>query len=270
MRLQSWLDRVLRPSRRRAGSSDRERPIEALPDHFDPAFVAAYQRHRQATVLPWQGLYTAWSAARYVAERDVEGAIVECGVYKGGCSAIMAEAILRHSRAQPPIRELYLYDTFRGMVEPSEHDSKAAPVGLAARSKARSPDDVKARYGRRDRGDYVDWCYGSLDDVRATVGRSGYPEGRVHYVEGKVEDTIPGRAPARIALLRLDTDFYESTRHELIHLYPRLAAGGVLIIDDYEAWEGARRAVDEYFEEVGDRPLLLRDAANGALAGVKV
>ncbi len=92
----------------------------------------------------------------------------------------------------------------------------------------------------------------------------------MHYVEGKVEDTIPGRAPARIALLRLDTDFYESTRHELIPLYPRLAAGGVLIIDDYEAWEGARRAVDEYFEEVGDRPLLLRDAANGALAGVKV
>ena len=89
----------------------------------------------------------------------------------------------------------------------------------------------------------------TLDEVAApTCAATGYPAERLHFVEGKVEDTIPEQAPERIALLRLDTDWYESTRHELEHLYPRLSPGGVLIIDDYGHWEGARQAVDEYFK----------------------
>ena len=83
--------------------------------------------------------------------------------------------------------------------------------------------------------------------VRELVLSTGYPAERLHLVHGPVEETLPARAPEEIALLRLDTDWYESTRHELVHLYPRLADGGVLIIDDYGHWEGARRAVDEYF-----------------------
>ena len=72
---------------------------------------------------------------------------------------------------------------------------------------------------------------------------------RVHLIAGRVEETLPAKAPDRLALLRLDTDFYASTSHELAHLYPRLSAGGVLILDDYGAWQGARQAVDEYFED---------------------
>jgi O-methyltransferase len=92
--------------------------------------------------------------------------------------------------------------------------------------------------------------------VRDAVLGVGYPASRIHFVEGAVEDTLPDRAPGEIALLRLDTDWYASTKHELEHLYPRLVAGGVLILDDYGYWQGARRAVDEYFAAKGE-PLLL-------------
>jgi O-methyltransferase len=80
-----------------------------------------------------------------------------------------------------------------------------------------------------------------------------------------VEDTLPDQAPERIALLRLDTDWYASTKHELEQLYPRLAEGGVLIVDDYGHYEGARRAVDEYFRAAGEPVLLNRIDFSGRL-----
>jgi hypothetical protein len=100
------------------------------------------------------------------------------------------------------------------------------------------------------------WAYAPMDDVQANLSSTGYPAERVHLVRGKVEDTVPGSAPAQIAVLRLDTDWYESTRHELEHLIGRLAPNGVLIIDDYGHWEGARKAVDEWLASF-DRPVLL-------------
>ena len=86
---------------------------------------------------------------------------------------------------------------------------------------------------------------------------------------GKVEQTIPAAAPPSIALLRLDTDWYESTRHELEYLFPRLAIGGVLIIDDYGWWAGARRAVDEYFG-AHSAPILLNIIDDTGRVGVRV
>ena len=80
---------------------------------------------------------------------------------------------------------------------------------------------------------------------------TGYPVGNIRLLKGKVEDTIPGTMPAKIALLRLDTDWYESTKHELTYLFPLLEKSGVLIIDDYGAWQGARKAVDEYLKDNG-------------------
>ncbi|MFC7470447.1 TylF/MycF/NovP-related O-methyltransferase [Actinomadura keratinilytica] len=85
-----------------------------------------------------------------------------------------------------------------------------------------------------------------------------YPKERLHYVQGLVEKTVPAEAPEQISVLRLDTDWYASTRHELEHLYPRLVSGGVLLIDDYGYWQGSRRAVDEFLEATGERLLLLR------------
>ncbi len=113
------------------------------------------------------------------------------------------------------------------------------------------------------------WCIASLQEVRHNMQATGYPSGQIHYIEGRVEETIPAQIPDSIALLRLDTDWYESTRHELEHLYPRLVEGGVLVLDDYGHWQGARQAVDEYFAQAGHRPLLQRIDYSGRLA-VKV
>ena len=95
---------------------------------------------------------------------------------------------------------------------------------------------------------------------------TGYDIARTHFVAGDVEQTIPGVVPEQISLLRLDTDWYESTRHELKHLYPRLIRGGVLIIDDYGHWKGARQAVDEYLAETGAKLLLNRIDYTGRAA----
>jgi hypothetical protein len=102
--------------------------------------------------------------------------------------------------------------------------------------------------------------------VKELIGSSGYPDAKVHYVVGRVEDTVPDGAPSEIALLRLDTDWYESTKHELVHLYPRLTPGGVLIIDDYGHWAGCRKAVDEYFSERGRHLLFSRIDYAGRIA----
>ena len=110
----------------------------------------------------------------------------------------------------------------------------------------------------KDSSDTSTWCYSPIEDVKKNVLSTGYPERNVHFIKGKVEDSIPGHIPEKIALLRLDTDWYESTKHEMTHLFPRLVQGGVLIIDDYGHWEGARRAVDEYCADNGIHILLNR------------
>jgi hypothetical protein len=104
--------------------------------------------------------------------------------------------------------------------------------------------------------------------VKANLASTGYPAERVRLVKGKVEDTIPVVAPPEIALIRLDTDWYESTRHSLDHLYPRLAAGGVLMIDDYGHWKGSKQATDDYFARNASPILLSRIDYTGRM-GVK-
>jgi hypothetical protein len=156
-------------------------------------------------------------------------------------------------------RDLYLFDTFRGMPPPTEEDVFSAYDGY-------SP---LRHWRRRQRDDGVNaWHYVRAEDVRAALLATGYPAERVHLVEGRVEDTLPAAAPQPIALLRLDTDWYRSTKHELETLYPRISHGGVVLIDDYGHYEGARRAVNEYLEETGER-LLLNRVDYTARIGVK-
>ncbi len=153
-------------------------------------------------------------------------------------------------------RNLWLYDTFEGMPEPTERDRQWS-------GEAAADELVKAK---REPGARTTWAYATLEDVRANMQRTGYPDDNIHYVVGKVEQTIPANAPAEIALLRLDTDWYESTRHELEHLWPRLQPSGVLLIDDYGHWQGARQAVDEFFGRQPLRPLLHRVDYTGRVA----
>ena len=94
--------------------------------------------------------------------------------------------------------------------------------------------------------DLSKWCLGSLEEVKANLAQTGYPERNITYAEGKIEETVPETMPNQIALLRLDTDWYESTKHELEHMFPVLSPDGVLILGEYGYWKGARKAVDEY------------------------
>ena len=106
-------------------------------------------------------------------------------------------------------------------------------------------------------------AYAPIMDVRSNMESTGYPLSLLHFVQGKVEETVPSSAPDQISILRLDTDWYESTKHELLHLFPRLSRNGILIIDDYGDWVGARKAVDEYFAAHGLKPFLARIDTTG-------
>jgi hypothetical protein len=199
-------------------------------------------------------VYALTNAVRYVAGSGIPGAIVECGVWKGGSMMAAALTLLRLGRQD---RELYLFDTFEGMPQPTALD--LAPNGRPAAiefERSRISDDSS------------EWCNAPIELVREALGRTGYDMNKIHLVKGKVEQTIPAAAPGSIALLRLDTDWYESTRHELEHLFPRLSSGGVIIIDDYGHWQGARRATDEFLSR-NDIRLLLNRIDYTARIGVK-
>jgi O-methyltransferase len=152
-------------------------------------------------------------------------------------------------------RDLWLYDTFDGMPQPGIADVDY--LGSAATK----------MWEKWQTGEESDCCRASLGEVRENLRSTGYPEERVRFVVGKVEETIPSAAPGQIALLRLDTDWYESTVHELKWLYPLLAPGGILILDDYGYWQGARQAVDEFLSGLGSlAPHVVRTDPSGRLA----
>ena len=218
---------------------------------LEPAFMEIFERCRPFTMTSLPRMYAVYQSVSHVVRADVPGAFVECGVWRGGSAMVAALTLAALGDSS---RELYLYDTFVGMTEPTAID-----VDIN-----QSPASCMWRASRR--GDVNEWCYASIEEVTANMRSTGYPMHRVHLVKGRVEDTIPSMVPERIAILRLDTDWYESTRHELHHLYPLVSRNGVLIIDDYGYWEGARKAVDEYFAR---DPILLNRIDSTGRIGVK-
>jgi len=235
---------------RRAMLSGDELLREKYPD-FEPAHFDIVRQVQPYTITSPERIFSVIEATKYITRRRIPGAIVECGVWRGGSMMAAARTLQLLGETD---RELYLFDTFEGMSAPTELD-----VDLAGQQAA----NLLAASDREGPGI---WVYVSLEDVQKAVGTVGYPASRIHYVRGKVEDTIPGKAPDQIALLRLDTDWYESTRHELEHLYPRLVSGGVIIIDDYGHWKGSRQATDEFIAANPDFGLLTRIDYTGRLA----
>jgi O-methyltransferase len=227
-----------------------------LSPDYEPELERTIRRVRRYTMTTPRRIAALCDSVEYAVRAEVPGAVVECGVWKGGSMMAAALTLLRLDAAD---RDLYLFDTFQGMPPPTAHDTISAYDGYSPMRHWRR---------RRREGGANTWHYAPAGDVRAALLSTGYPAERVHLVEGRVEDTLPARAPDQIAVLRLDTDWYESTRHELEQLYPRLEPGGALILDDYGHYEGARRAVDEYFEARGERPLLSRIDYTGRV-GVK-
>lgn len=166
------------------------------------------------------------AAVAYITAERIPGAIVECGVWRGGMlkAALLALESLGESRA------VWGYDTFTGMTETGPNDIGGVPVGHLAVPEA---------------------------EVRAYLGE------RVHLVVGDVRQTVAVEAPEQIAILRLDVDWYDNTRACLEALYPRLVPGGVLLIDDYNHWQGCIKAVDEYLG-----PLALKLERTGTGSGM--
>jgi hypothetical protein len=224
---------------------------KALPSDYDDEAKEIIRAVRPWTMTGPDKMYALIQAVRYVTRHRIPGDVVECGVWRGGSMQAVARTLIA---AGETTRDLHLFDTYEGMPPPTDRDLRRSDERSAEELLAtESPEDSKV------------WAVATLDDVQDGFSRLPYPSERVHFVKGKVEDTIPEHAPEQIAILRLDTDWYESTRHELEHLYPRLSPGGVLLLDDYGYWEGAREAVDEFLEESGERLLLMR-MASGRLA----
>lgn len=228
------------------------RPIKAYKDILpeenpdDRAYVYIVDKIAPYTMTTHDGLettYALFQAVRYIAQNKIPGDMAECGVWRGGSMMLVAYALQYFGDTS---RQLYLYDTYAGMTEPDDID-------IDFDNKAMKPVWAQAT----DQGLMIGFG-GSVDHVKANLRQSGYPEQQMHFIEGDVLQTIPAQRPSRIALLRLDTDWYKSTLHELQHLYDLIVPHGVLIIDDYGWCRGARQATDEFFRDRSFKPMMHR------------
>lgn len=225
MTLRNFVKRALR----RGNSSSRFIPIEASSSEIELLSKCA-----PFTMTSNERLWSTISASKYVIHNKVPGAFVECGVWRGGSTMAMLGSLVELSTLD---REIYLFDTFEGMTAASNLDTDLTGVNAQALM-------IETE---KTAGNNI-WCIAGLDDVRSNLSMMNYPDRRFHFIVGDVLETlsVQENLPEEIALLRLDTDWYESTKRELEVLFPLLVSGGVCIIDDYGHWSGARKAVDDY------------------------
>lgn len=215
-------------------------PVEATEADKE---IIRYITSNSLTLVSGERLWSAISAVKYAVNNEIAGDIVECGTWRGGCALAMKMAL----KSLGSSKNLYIFDTFAGMTEPTDKDFETG-----------SRVHAMSRYRNSISGDVNKWCYASLEDVEANFSAAGCLDG-VRFIKGDVMKTLKEEAVLndlkRLSVVRLDTDWYESTKIELEVLYPRLSNSGVLLVDDYGHWDGARRAVDEYFTNAGSQPL---------------
>jgi len=225
---------------------------EALPPDLSSQDCDILRRISTYTMTSIDRQISLIQSVRHLVKHNIQGCFVECGVWRGGSSMAMALTLAQEGSMD---RDLYLYDTFEGMTPPTDSD-RTADGTLAQIHLDRDVNKSGSGY----------WCIAGKDDVKQNMDSTGYPKERYHLIQGPVEKTISQEFPyKKIALLRLDTDWYESTKHELNCLFPLLCEGGILIIDDYGHWEGARKAVDEYLSKLDQSYFLHRIDYTGRL-----
>ena len=251
---------MIRPLIRRSGFDivryqEKQKVRVPYPVDFSASNIEICDVVKPYTMTSPERVNALIDAVHYVAANNIAGAMVECGVWKGGSAMAM---MLTLKKFGDESRDFYLYDTYAGMSAPSDADiSFQGDHAYEEFSKLKISEDISG------------WCLSPLEEVKQNAFSTGYNKDKIHFIKGKVEDTIPENIPQSISILRLDTDFYESTKHELIHLFPLLQPSGVLIIDDYGHWEGSRKAVDEYISENNIRILLNRIDYTGRI-GIKI
>jgi O-methyltransferase len=227
---------------------------QGFPKEMDVEFESLYNRCRPYTMTSLERMYSLYQSTLYCIKANIPGDFVECGVWRGGSTMLIALIL---NKLNITNRKIYLYDTFTGMTKPTGYDKRISDGRLATKV-----------WKSKQKETHNEYAYASLSEVRNNMKKTNFPHDNLVFVEGKVEDTIPTIAPKQMALLRLDTDWYESTRHELEHLYPILSDKGVLILDDYGHFTGAKKAVDEYFSAIAS-PILLHRIDYTGRTGIK-
>lgn len=225
-------------------SPPQKEQIRSYPYDFSSKDIQIIKKIRAFTMTSQNGQKMLIDSVKYILKYNVPGSLVECGVWKGGSAMAMALTCLQEKNTNRPI---YLYDTFAGMNEPTKEDKnyKNVQAETLLKNNKKDPHNI--------------WCLSTFQEVVKNLQATGYPSKRIRFIMGPVEKTLPRQAPrGPIALLRLDTDWYRSTLHELEHLFPKLVSGGVLILDDYGCWKGARKATDEYFLKKKIKLFLIR------------
>ena len=223
------------------------------PIDYNEEFIREYQEIESYTMTSIERVFALKSAVRYTVDNNIQGSYVECGVWKGGSCMIIAKTLMQLNNLD---KEIWLYDTFDGMTDPTNDDVEVE-TNLRGMELLENVDKTTDRLNM--------WAYAPKDLVIENMNSTGFPRDKIKYIEGKVEETLLHDKPASIALLRLDTDWYESTKKELECLYPLLVSGGVLIIDDYGHFKGSKKAVDDYFSNIKEKPLLHRIDYSGRM-----
>lgn len=195
------------------------------------------------TMSGYKRLSNVYNLANKIEQDKWEGAFAECGVWKGGCSAVMAFVAKKHNSN----RKIWLFDSFEGLPEPTIEDGDIAKkyAGNKAEGKLKT----------------IHECVGPLEDVKKVFfDVLNIKEDNVVIKKGWFQDTLPKEREniGSIAILRLDGDWYESTKVCLENLYDNVILGGYIIIDDYGHWEGAKKALDEFFITRNIKPDLIK------------
>lgn len=233
-------------------SSDQSKkhPVDFTDEEIDLISLA-----KPYTMTSPERIVSLSRAIDYIEDNSIDGDIVECGVWKGGSMMVAAKKLMiRNTKS----RNIVLFDTFDGMSDPSSEDisyDNYRAKELLSSSQKNNPNSI--------------WCYAPIEEVKENLYKTGYTREKIHFIKGKVEETLQNNVPDKIALLRLDTDWYESTYMEMKILYPRLQRGGILIVDDYGHWSGAKKAIDQYVQENKLKLFLSRIDYTGRIA-VKV
>ncbi|MGH7782071.1 MAG: TylF/MycF/NovP-related O-methyltransferase [Candidatus Binataceae bacterium] len=196
------------------------------------------------TMVSFERLATLWQQVRYLDRYEISGSLVECGVWKGGCVGLMALAHL-HSHKKP-FREIHLFDSFQGLPQP---DRKVDGI-----------DAIELANGKADGACVpIGNCVAAAEESRELlIHKIGYPSELIKFHVGWFQDTLPkgGVLMGPIGLLRLDGDWYYSTKLCLTCLYGKVSPFGIVITDDYGHFAGCRKAIDEFIGGL-DRPVFL-------------
>ena len=231
--IRRWDGRLRKYADRYLNRSDLEKDKE-----FQDLYSKVGTRKSKYTLTSMERCYSLYKAIQYITKGNILGDIVECGVWRGGSAMLAALTLIKNQQTH---RKIYLYDTYEGMPEPTDKDIDIHGVPYRLLWKKEK-----------------EFLSVSLDEVKKNIFSTGYPKENIIFVKGMVQDTIPNTVPKQIALLRLDTDLYESTYHELFHLYPKTTSQGIIIIDDYGHFQGSQEATEKYLSQNPQKVLLHR------------